>query len=624
MKNNRVVCVLLAVGFLAVSLGANAQNPTIAISISGPVNNQQSPGGTNSETPYYFGTQTLNLSCPASGTTAVVSSTTDGSGKILVDNYLNLTNLSFEDSSPVNLCGGGASCFDSSYSGGFAQTNFASSTASHNPDTFPDSVKIAPIDITGYFGEGFAGGPLSLQFDLVDYGGLFGSTTLYLVTNCAQNSNTPAPQSAPVMTGQTTNIPFNNDAFNYSAQLNSGATTTATVNPILMDQAECDAIIQASFPGAHCFVYQNAGGTGTDQAVLLELTCPQLSANGDCTPFDAELGSNFDIVLTENPGFTPNPGNPYPGWLKGHGPDTAHPCTQNPSNSPALFQSNQIDSFVFTRVDPFTKGGSGGTGSCWVATYNTPDEAPSVSVTAPVNGGTYQLGENDLSTKANYTCTPVHSTGAAGPYLTTTSCSAIDFPPGGSVPPGAQFDTSILGPHTFTATVVDSATDSATTPSPVTYNVVAPAADAAIAELGPLTVRTGTGNKLTYTIGVGDLSPTNNAYNVAITDTAPTGTTVTSVSGNREVCAIVNRRLSCTVTALSCTHSSASANCSVGTINPVSLSSLNGATMTVTVQLTNQASVGVGKTIKNVVTVSSANDPNSGNNSANWNTLVTR
>src|ERR1700690_48393 len=98
-----------------------------------------------------------------------------------------------------------------------------------------------------------------------------------------------------------------------------------------------------------------------------------------------------------------------------------------------------------------------------------------------------------------------------------------------------------------------------------------------------------------------------------MTDTLPTGTTFVSVSGNREVCAIVKLKLSCTKTPWSCSHTTTSASCNGGTLTPLSLNSLNGATMTVTVQLTNAPSVGVGKTISNVVSVSSASDPNSGN-----------
>jgi len=57
---------------------------------------------------------------------------------------------------------------------------------------------------------------------------------------------------------------------------------------------------------------------------------------------------------------------------------------------------------------------------------------------------------------------------------------------GGSVAQGAQFDTATLGTHTFTATVVDSATN--TVSQPVTYTVVG-AADVAILKLAAPRVR---------------------------------------------------------------------------------------------------------------------------------------
>ena len=158
---------------------------------------------------------------------------------------------------------------------------------------------------------------------------------------------------------------------------------------------------------------------------MFEVTCPQLPNSPRCDPFEADLGTQFDINVGDNPSF--NDQNPFPGWLKGEGPDPEHPCTP-PSTSP-LFASNQISLFSLTRVDPVTKGKSGGTGSCWVATYNTPNEAPTVQIHAPLDGAIYQLNQNDPTTKASYECHTVdtriiNSSSPIGPYLTQTSCSA--------------------------------------------------------------------------------------------------------------------------------------------------------------------------------------------------------
>jgi uncharacterized repeat protein (TIGR01451 family) len=421
-------------------------------------------------------------------------------------------------------------------------------------------------------------------------------------------------QSAVATQGTNAVVPFQGDAFNYAAQLNTGNPTTFTVNPILMDQGDCNTLIQPNFPGAKCFVYKDAGGTGVDKSVLLELTCPQLPSNPECNPFDAELGSNFDLSITD-PNFNPSspPLNPMPGWLKGHGPISGHPCTASSGNSPALFQSNQVESFAITRIDPVTKGRSGGTGSCWVATYNTPLEAPSVSVVAPINGGTYQLNQNDATTKANYVCHTVNNSGATGPYLTPTSCTATDTP-GGSVANGAQFDTATAGLHTFTANVVDSGTDSAS--QAVTYNVVGPT-DLAILKVGNFSVNPG--GKITYTIGVGDLGPSNGA-NVIVVDTLPLDTTLVSASGKNIVCSIVNKKLSCPTTPITCTGTSV-VSCAVGTIMPLSLSSLNGATIQIVVQLGHSWTPKM--VVKNTATVSGTNvETKTNNNSSTASTQV--
>ncbi len=613
----------MTAALVVVSLGARAQN-AIPI-LPGPINDATSSSTASATNPVTFATTTLNLSCSGSPTFKV-SSTPDGLGNVLVDNYINMTITSTE-SGPVNICTGQGGPVDPNGppDGHTNQTScflpawqtFAPANLGTDPDSVASTQGVPPIDLTSYINGFFEVVPptVSLKFDLVDYGGELASTKLYLVTSCTQNG--VSTQSGGVSQGQPTVIPFQNDAFTYRAQLNPTSTvsnTAVSIKPILMDQATCDAIVQQNplFVPAHCFVYQNPDGTGVDKAAMFELTCPQLPSSPQCNPFDAELGTSFNLS-TSNTGFDPT--NPFPGWLKGEGPDPAHPCALPTSG--ALFQSNQIDFFSLTRIDPFTKGGSGGTGSCWVATYSTPHEAPGVNIVAPANGGTYQVGQNDTTTKANYTCTTVNnSPGPTGPYLTPTSCTGTDAP-GGPVASGAQFDTSTPGPHTFTVTVTDSATDHAS--GAASYNVVAPATDVAIAEIAPFSVRAG--SKLTYTVGVGDLGPAN-AYNVVVTDPLPTGTTFVSATGNQVSCSFVNRRFTCTSTPLSCSNVGGTATCSVGTLMPLSLASLSGATMQITVQLTN--SLTAGKTIKNIVSVSSAGaDPNPGNNSATWSTRVT-
>jgi hypothetical protein len=158
--------------------------------------------------------------------------------------------------------------------------------------------------------------------------------------------------------------------------------------------------------------------------------------------------------------------------LKGEGPDAVHPCTPDPNGATPLFQSNQIDTFALGDTSGGAKGGSGGTTSCWVMTYLTQNELPTISVTQPASGATYTQGQTDATTLAKYSCSAVNAGAGSpvGPYLTVASCNATDTP-GTSVSNGAQFDTTTPGPHSFTVQVQDSATN--TNSQTIAYSVSA-------------------------------------------------------------------------------------------------------------------------------------------------------
>jgi len=413
--------------------------------------------------------------------------------------------------------------------------------------------------------------------------------------------------------------PNGTGGFDYAAQLAAGS-QEVVVTPILKTQAECNTLVQKTFSGAQCIVYHNPDGANGDFAVLFEISCPLLP-NSKCTQtdstttFDAELGTNFNFDLGHNPGFNLN--SPFPGWLKGEGPIDDHACTPNADGS--LFQSNQIDSFVILGDDPpaKTKGGSGGTGSCWVATYGQHDEVPPVITISSPTPTNYTLGQQVPATFAcidpSSSNLPEDSNHKTGPYLTLVpgSCTPSPAPVNGFV------DTSTLGPHTFTVTATDTGLNQGS--NSVNYNVVAPATDLAILKLGNLVARTG--GKISYVIGVGDLGPSN-GFGVTVSDTLPADTSLVSVSGQNVSCSVVNKKLTCTTTPISCSGG-ATVSCTVGTIMPLSLSSLNGATITVTVQL--GPSWTAGKTVKNTASVTAlGTDPKMNNNSSTATTLVTR
>ncbi len=285
--------------------------------------------------------------------------------------------------------------------------------------------------------------------------------------------------------------------FNFSAVLTGSATlpVKAVLTDLPISTATCTTLVQSTYPSAKCFDYQNAGGLGVDESVMFELTCPPA---GECVSntgnFPAVFGSQFAFVLTENtplavdnfppvagqsdgtlvfppatgPFTTPtettvDTGLPSIGVLKGQGPDPIHPCTPYPNNNPPLFQSNQVINFTFEAdTSGGAKASSGNTNSCWVVTYTTQSELPTVSVTAPANNGNYPV--NATPQTAAFTCNAVNAgaSSVVGPYLTI---------PTGECVGNATFDTSTLGSHIYTANVTDSALN--TNYQSVTYYVQA-------------------------------------------------------------------------------------------------------------------------------------------------------
>jgi hypothetical protein len=343
--------------------------------------------------------------------------------------------------------------------------------------------------------------PGGVSFDISSIG-LTGSTAYAGFTAATGGDNdiqdivswtfTPQGQGATgtVSQGQTTTFPINGgfvegsatSGYDFSVQeTTTNQTLQMVVNTIPLTQQACNTLVQATFTGAECFVYTNGAGQGHDSAVLFEVTCPP---NGPCgsgsNPLNAVLGTAFNFECSENvplqcgpppapfsfgfPNLTSVDHLPEVGFLKGEGPDALHPCTPNTNGAP-LFQSNQIASFGLGDTSGGAHGGSGGTTSCWALTYLTPGEMPAISIVQPANGANYLKGENDGTTQANFTCSAVNAGAASaiGPYLTVDSCT-------GTVANGTPFDTSTVGPHTFTVQVQDSATNTAS--QSVTYNVV--------------------------------------------------------------------------------------------------------------------------------------------------------
>jgi len=305
------------------------------------------------------------------------------------------------------------------------------------------------------------------------------------------------------------------------------------------NQAACNTIVQANSlfdtngAPAQCFVIQNGGGPGVDAPVFFQVECPE-SPGGSCgagptADFYATLGIDYSFSCAENPtlgaqtsGQCIEPGStstsfgfpnntsltflPEIGFLDGSGPDSTQACAPYPNNSPALFESNQVLSFVLGPGDNGggAKGSSGGTGSCWTLTYQTEPEWPTINITTPSQG---QMIAQGAAVAANYTCTPdttvtsSNPTPATGPYLTITSCT-------GPVASGSDISTSTPGPNTFTVNAEDSADNTNT--QTVTYYVV------------------GGSQTITFTTNAPSSAAYNSMFSVAATATSGLSVTFTS------------------------------------------------------------------------------------------------
>jgi uncharacterized repeat protein (TIGR01451 family) len=97
----------------------------------------------------------------------------------------------------------------------------------------------------------------------------------------------------------------------------------------------------------------------------------------------------------------------------------------------------------------------------------------------------------------------------------------------------------------------------------------------------------GTGGTITYVIGVADLGPAN-ADGVVVTDPLPVNTKFLSGAGTNVACGIVNKRLSCSTTPITCSATGNNVSCNVGMLAPLSISSLNGGLLSIKVQVTGQ------------------------------------
>src|SRR5271165_605884 len=125
MKNGFLRCITMAACLAWAA--SPLQSQTTSIKVFDPVDVRPSAMGTGyGSAAAIFDTQTLNLNCAASPIVASISSTADGTGNVLIDNYANLTvTVGSTSTGPTDICTGGltenvtglANCFNGNYPG---------------------------------------------------------------------------------------------------------------------------------------------------------------------------------------------------------------------------------------------------------------------------------------------------------------------------------------------------------------------------------------------------------------------------------------------------------------------------------------------------------------------------
>jgi uncharacterized repeat protein (TIGR01451 family) len=312
-------------GFAAVCLAASATAVSgQAIQVFTPANVRYSTSGTGyGANAVTFNTKTLNLTCTAP-IHATISSTADGNGNVLVDNYIS---LSVGGSTPIDICrngttenGGQQNCFNPTY-GSEASDG---SLIGQDPDSFTASGGVPPLDISSYL----LPGANAVQIGTVDTGYFLTSSTLYLVTNCTSNgvsgsgqiTGNPISSSNPTGQQLTQTYPVNSannqqTQFTYdlsvahndqTLSINNGSTPSSGDDPLDPTTFRSTFLKGTSFATANCLTHTGNLYNGSPACVLYTLLC-QVGTNpeqsGALCPASTVRNEIFQEIF-DGPSFT--------------------------------------------------------------------------------------------------------------------------------------------------------------------------------------------------------------------------------------------------------------------------------------------------------------------------------
>lgn len=302
------------------------------------VNVATSNGGASVSSPVTFGSQSYNLVCPA-GAPAKISSSPDGSGKVVLDNYLILASgptptsqVPFGNGAPAgNVCTGGVTdmngnitqndCFTDTYRA-IASSNNATGANGLDPDNFTSTWGVAPIDVSGAFS-----GNVTATFNQLDEGVVLTSSRLFLVSQCTvagvvpggSITGNPVDPAKPETQTQTSTFD------NVGGQ--TGALTTDTSNSP-NSVAKGTTQVTTDFAVPQQLFSQLVQGTSAAPAVCLRLNMEQDSANKG---LDGKIPTMCKAFLIQC-------------WDPTHTTLTGDNCITTPSAARNLFDATKYDS----------------------------------------------------------------------------------------------------------------------------------------------------------------------------------------------------------------------------------------------------------------------------------------
>ena len=410
--------------FLIASSAAFTQ--TSSILVFGPENARSSTTGTGfGASQAIYNSSPLQLNCGSSPIHAVLSSTPDGTGNVLVDNFINLT-VSTPDGTatgPTNICRGGV--FDTSPTGRVQDCFTAAYRAmadsgniiGQDPDSIVSTGGVAPIDISS----ALQPGPIQVKIDLVDTGGFLASSSIYLNTSCTQAGVTgpgkitgnPIPQTNPPASTLTQTFSFDSTinqevkfVYDLSVSQDAGHLTIADGSePITSDSSIDPAIFQSiwvpgtSFATSNCLIHTGELlPSGQSACKLLTLQCQigtGSTASGAQCPSSSIRNEIFQDVF-DGPNFTlpdiPIPNGPTfhqgVGFLMAKEGWTGGPCTFDPASglSAQICPQNLLTDF--SGPGRFTETGIGDhPNSTFIAVAPVPEDLTTVTVVGQQPGG---------------------------------------------------------------------------------------------------------------------------------------------------------------------------------------------------------------------------------------------